>query len=69
MVKVRGSAHDYNFNSFRLQKPLRLGADVVVYSVTKYLNGHSDVVMGAIALNDDDLYEQLKFYQNGKTRL
>ena len=38
---------------------------MVVYSLTKYMNGHADVVMGAAILNDDELYEELKFFQNG----
>jgi cystathionine gamma-lyase len=43
---------------------LNLGADIVVHSVTKYLGGHSDVVMGAIVCNDDNLAERLAFIQN-----
>jgi len=46
------------------QRPLSLGADVVVHSITKYLNGHSDVVMGAVATNSDDLRDRLAFVQN-----
>jgi cystathionine gamma-lyase len=46
------------------QKPLKLGADIVVYSTTKYLNGHSDSVGGAITLSDEDIYNKLKFNQN-----
>jgi cystathionine beta-lyase/cystathionine gamma-synthase len=46
------------------QRPLGLGADLVVHSTTKYLNGHSDGVGGAIMLNDDALTERLKFLQN-----
>lgn len=46
------------------QKPLELGADLVLYSLTKYMNGHSDVVMGSVTLNREDLYEKLKFLQN-----
>eukprot|EP01027_Heterolobosea_sp_BB2_P025269 GEZU01038776.1.p1 GENE.GEZU01038776.1~~GEZU01038776.1.p1 ORF type:complete len:422 (-),score=159.06 GEZU01038776.1:109-1308(-) len=55
---------DNTFMSPYFQNPLDLGADIVVHSVTKYLNGHSDVVMGALATNDDALYEKLKFFQN-----
>lgn len=54
---------DNTFLSAYLQRPLDLGADVVMYSLTKYMNGHSDVVMGSIATNDDDLFKRLSFYQ------
>lgn len=54
---------DNTFASPALQQPLALGADVVVHSTTKYLGGHSDVVGGALVLNDDALYEQVKFLQ------
>ena len=47
-----------------LQQPLNLGADVVMHSATKYLGGHSDVVMGAFAVNDSNLAEKLYFIQN-----
>ena len=47
-----------------LQKPIDLGADIVVHSATKYLGGHSDVVLGAIMLNDKELAEKLSFIQN-----
>jgi cystathionine gamma-lyase len=46
------------------QKPLALGADIVVHSVTKYMNGHSDVVGGIAVMNRDDLHDQLRFLQN-----
>lgn len=55
---------DNTFASPYLQNPLDLGADVVMHSVTKYLGGHSDVVMGALILNDETLAEQLYFIQN-----
>jgi len=55
---------DNTFMSPYFQQPLALGADVVVHSTTKYLNGHSDVVGGALATNNQDLFEQLKFLQN-----
>ena len=55
---------DNTFASPYLQNPLTLGADIVVHSATKYLGGHSDVVHGAIILNDEALHEQLKFIQN-----
>lgn len=47
-----------------LQTPLDLGAHVVVHSTTKYINGHSDVVGGAVLTSSDELYDQIKFYQN-----
>jgi len=46
-----------------LQRPISLGADLVIHSATKYLNGHCDVVMGVVALNDKNLYERLSFLQ------
>lgn len=55
---------DNTFASPYLQRPLELGADLVMHSTTKYLGGHSDVVGGAIVTNDDALYERLKFLQN-----
>ena len=55
---------DNTFATPYLQRPLDLGADLVVHSVTKYLAGHSDVVMGAIVGKDAKLEEQIKFLQN-----
>lgn len=55
---------DNTFATPYLQNPLDLGADLVMHSVTKYLGGHSDVVMGALVVNDDTLAEQLAFLQN-----
>lgn len=55
---------DNTFLSPYVQNPLAHGADVVVHSVTKYINGHSDVVMGVAALNDDALHDRLAFLQN-----
>ena len=55
---------DNTFASPALQNPLALGADFVVHSTTKYIGGHSDVVGGAIILNDTAVYERLKFLQN-----
>ncbi len=55
---------DNTFASPFLQNPLQLGADIVMHSVTKYLGGHSDVVMGALIMNDDKLYDQLYFILN-----
>ncbi len=56
---------DNTFASPYLQQPLLLGADVVVHSTTKYLGGHSDVVGGAIVLDDDELIEKVGFLQFG----
>jgi cystathionine gamma-synthase len=55
---------DNTFASPYLQRPLALGADIVVHSATKYLGGHSDVVNGLIVLNDDEAHARLKFLQN-----
>ena len=55
---------DNTFASPYFQQPLHLGADIVVHSTTKYINGHSDVIGGAIIANDAELYEALKFHQN-----
>uniref|UniRef100_A0A182Q2Z1 cystathionine gamma-lyase n=1 Tax=Anopheles farauti TaxID=69004 RepID=A0A182Q2Z1_9DIPT len=55
---------DNTFLSSYLQRPLDLGADVVMYSLTKYMNGHSDVIMGAMIMNDEKIYERLKYLQN-----
>ncbi|KAJ0341016.1 hypothetical protein COL922a_002710 [Colletotrichum nupharicola] len=55
---------DNTFLSPYVQNPLDLGADIVVHSVTKYINGHSDVVMGVAAFNSDTLKQRLGFLQN-----
>jgi len=55
---------DNTFMSPYIQNPLNHGADIVVHSVTKYINGHSDVVMGAAAFNSPELYDRLSFLQN-----
>jgi len=55
---------DNTFASPYLQNPIDLGADIVMHSVTKYLGGHSDVVMGALLTSNDSLYEQLAFIHN-----
>ena len=55
---------DNTFLTSYFQKPLDLGADIVVYSATKYYGGHSDLVAGLVVLNADDLYERLKFLHN-----
>jgi cystathionine gamma-synthase len=72
IAAVAGAAHsvgarlvvDNTFATPYLQNPLALGADVVVHSSTKYLGGHSDAVGGLIAVDDDELAEQLAFIQN-----
>ncbi|MCK5453868.1 MAG: PLP-dependent transferase, partial [Calditrichia bacterium] len=55
---------DNTFMSPYFQQPLQLGADIVMHSSTKYLNGHSDSLGGALILNDEELYEKIKFTQN-----
>jgi cystathionine beta-lyase/cystathionine gamma-synthase len=55
---------DNTFATPYLQQPLTLGADVVVHSATKYLGGHSDVVGGFVAVDDDELADRLRFTQN-----
>lgn len=55
---------DNTFATPYLQNPLDLGADIVMHSVTKYISGHSDVVMGATVTNSDDLDERIAFIQN-----
>lgn len=57
-------AVDNTFASPYLQNPLDLGANIVMHSVTKYLGGHSDVIMGALVVNDEKLYQELAFIQN-----
>ncbi len=57
-------AVDNTFASPFLQNPLDLGADIVMHSVTKYLSGHSDVVMGALVVNDEKLHQDLAFIAN-----
>ncbi|MBK6539852.1 MAG: cystathionine gamma-synthase [Flavobacteriales bacterium] len=57
-------AVDNTFASPALQTPLDLGADIVMHSATKYLGGHSDVVLGALVVKDDALHERLAFLQN-----
>ncbi len=55
---------DNTFASPYFQQPLNLGADIVVHSTTKYINGHSDVIGGVIVTNNDDVYQSIKFYEN-----
>lgn len=55
---------DNTFASPYNQRPLGLGADIVLHSVTKYINGHSDMVGGIIVVRDDELHQRLRFLQN-----
>ncbi|HBE28373.1 MAG TPA: cystathionine gamma-synthase [Ktedonobacter sp.] len=55
---------DNTFASPYFQQPLKLGADIAVHSTTKYINGHSDVIGGALILNNEEVYEAIKFYEN-----
>jgi cystathionine gamma-synthase len=55
---------DNTFATPYLQRPLELGADAVIHSVTKYLGGHSDLIGGAVVLNDDETAERLEFLLN-----
>ena len=55
---------DNTFSSPYLQNPAKYGADIVMHSATKYINGHSDVVMGVLCVNDNDLRDRLAFIQN-----
>lgn len=66
IAKARGITVvvDNTFASPYLQNPLNLGVDIVVHSITKFINGHSDVVMGAIVTRDAGLNEELRFLQN-----
>jgi cystathionine beta-lyase len=57
-------AVDNTFSTPYLQTPMDLGADIVMYSLTKYMAGHSDTVMGALVVKDDELHERLRFLQN-----
>ncbi|CAH2013781.1 unnamed protein product [Acanthoscelides obtectus] len=55
---------DNTFLTPYLQRPLDLGADLTIYSISKYMNGHGDVIMGSIATNNEEIYQKLKFLQN-----
>ena len=57
-------AVDNTFASPYIQQPLTLGADIVMHSATKYLGGHSDLILGSLVVNDADLSERLAFIQN-----
>ena len=66
IARARGARTvvDNTFATPYFQKPLAHGIDVVAHSTTKYLNGHSDVIGGAVATNDPELHDRLKFLQN-----
>jgi cystathionine beta-lyase/cystathionine gamma-synthase len=55
---------DNTFATPVLQRPIALGADIVVHSTTKYINGHSDALGGAVITDDESLFAELKFFQN-----
>ena len=55
---------DNTFASPYFQRPLKLGADIVVHSTTKYINGHSDAIGGALVTSNEEAYQSIKFYQN-----
>lgn len=55
---------DNTFESSYFQRPLELGADLSYYSLTKYMNGHTDVIMGAVCTNNEELADRLRFLQN-----
>lgn len=57
---------DNTFLTSYFQRPLEYGADIVMYSLTKYVNGHSDVIMGAAITNSEELYVKLKFIQKSE---
>jgi cystathionine gamma-lyase len=57
-------AVDNTFMSSYFQRPLELGADISFHSLSKYMNGHSDIIMGAVIVRSDDLAEKLRFLQN-----
>ena len=54
-------------SSLRPQRPLEFGADIVMHSATKYLNGHSDVLLGITVTNDEQVHSRLRFLQSSKT--
>jgi cystathionine gamma-synthase/cystathionine gamma-lyase len=56
---------DNAFDSLYFQRPLELGADIVVHSTTKYLGGQSVIIGGAVITSKEEFYQPLKFYQNG----
>lgn len=66
IAKAAGVLHvvDNTFASPYLQQPIDLGADLVLHSTTKYVGGHSDVIGGAIATNDEQMYQTIKYHQN-----
>lgn len=61
--------HDNTYLTPYFQRPLEFGVDITVYSLSKYMNGHSDVIMGAAVLNDSDLEKRLRNIQNCKIHI
>lgn len=61
-------AIDNTFLTSYFQKPLDLGVDISMHSLTKFMNGHSDVIMGALVMNSEKLYEELSLVQRRKCR-
>lgn len=57
---------DNTFLTPYLQRPLELGADIVMQSATKYVNGHSDIILGSLCTNKPDVYKDLVLMQVGK---
>lgn len=57
---------DNTFMSSVLQQPIKFGVDIVVHSMSKYMNGHSDVIMGCLMTSNQEIYDKLKFNQNSK---
>lgn len=57
---------DNTFLTSYFQRPLEYGADIVMYSLTKYINGHSDIIMGATITNSEELFKKLKFIQKSE---
>lgn len=58
--------HDNTYLTPYFQRPLDYGVDISMYSLSKYMNGHSDVIMGAAVLNDSDLEKKLRYIQTCK---
>jgi cystathionine gamma-lyase len=58
-------AVDSTFVTPYFQRPLNFGADLVVHSISKYINGHTDVIMGVTITNNEGIYKKLKFLQTG----
>lgn len=57
---------DNSFLTPYFQRPLELGADISMYSLTKYMNGHADVILGALVTNNKEMHDKFRFVQCGK---